>query len=192
MSDPAANGRGAARAVALLGRLNRGVAIVLGMALLVTVALILTEVMLRGIAGGLLGGTDEVSGYVMAAVAAWGFAFALTERAHVRIDLLHRRLPGPGRIALDLVSLASLAVVAGLVSYHGWRVLGVTVERGSRANTALETPLWIPQAVWVLGWTWFAACALSLLVCAAILVTRGDGVRAETAIGLVDDAEAAS
>lgn len=180
------------RAVAVLAAVNRAIAVALGVVLLATVALILVEVVLRGTATGMLGGTDEISGYVMAGVAAWGFAFALLERAHVRIDLMHRRLPGLGRALLDLLAMASLAVVAGLVAFHGGRVLATTIARDSHANTALATPLWIPQSIWFAGWAWFAACALALLVAGAVLVAAGRGAAAEAAIGLTSEAESAA
>lgn len=173
-----------------LSAINRAIAVVLGVALLATAALILVEITMRGHSAGMLGGTDEVSGYVMAGVGAWGFAFALLERAHVRIDLLHRRLPGLGRAALDLLSLASLAVVSALVSYQGWRVLATTLERDSRANTPLETPLWIPQTVWFAGWVWFTLSALVLLVATAALVAKGRLREADAAAGVGNEAEA--
>ncbi|UOM34243.1 TRAP transporter small permease subunit [Acuticoccus sp. I52.16.1] len=180
-------GDGIIVAVTLLARVNRAVAAVVGLSLLLTVALILAEVGLRATTRGMLGGTDEISGYVMAGASAWGFAFALLERAHVRIDLLHRRLPTLGRAALDLLATASIAVVAGLVAFHGWSVLAKTIARDSRSNTALEVPLWIPQSIWLAGWVWFAACALFLLVAGALLVARGAAGAAEAVIGMTDE-----
>ncbi|WP_211100610.1 TRAP transporter small permease subunit [Acuticoccus sediminis] len=182
-------GDGVVRAVALLARVNRAIAVILGLALLVTAGLILLEIVLREATAGMLGGTDEISGYVMAGVASCGFAYALLERAHVRIDILQRRLPSLGRAALDLLSMASLAVVAGLVSVHGWSVLAKTIARSSRSNTALEVPLWIPQSIWLAGWVWFTLCALFMLVAAAILVARGRLAEAESAVGLLSEAE---
>ncbi|WP_208990390.1 TRAP transporter small permease subunit [Acuticoccus yangtzensis] len=177
------------RAVHLLQRTNRAMAVLLGIALLATAALILAEVTMRATSAGMLGGTDEISGYVMAGVAAWGFAYALLERAHVRIDILHRRLPPRGRAALDLLSIASLATVAGLVAFHGWGVLAKTIARSSRSNTALEVPLWIPQSIWLGGWVWFTLSALALLVAASVLVAAGEREAAERAVGLVTEAE---
>lgn len=180
------------RAVSILARINRGIAIVCGVVLIGTAALILLEVALRRTVGGILGGTDEISGYVMAGIAAWGFAYALLERAHVRIDLLHGRLGSPMRAGLDILSMGALAAVAALVAWHGWRVLLVTLDRGSRANTPLETPLWIPQGVWVLGWTWFALCAIALVIIGTLFIVRGQREMAEAAIGLRGELESVS
>lgn len=139
-----------------LRRVNRGVGLLFGVVLLGTVALILVEIITRRVAFGLLGGTDEIAGYVMAAVASWGAAYALIERAHVRIDLAHRRASPMGRAMLDILSLLALCAVAVVVTIYGWEVISKSLDRGSRANTVLETPLWIPQAFWLAGWAWFS------------------------------------
>ena len=60
-----------------LERANRAVALILGITLLLTVAFILTDVLMRRFGLGSLGGSDEISGYVMAAVASWGLGCAL-------------------------------------------------------------------------------------------------------------------
>lgn len=152
---------------------NRRVGIVCGVALLATGALILLEIVLRQLAGSVLGGSDEISGYVMAAIATWGLSWALSERAHVRIDLVQRRLAPGGRAVLDALALLSVAAVAGLVTVHAWSVLSTTLERGSLANTPLETPLWIPQSIWLGGWAWFTVTSWLLAACLLIALARG-------------------
>ena len=74
----------------------------------------------------------------------------------MRIDVLTGRLPaaGPPRFFFDLAAAASLTFVAALVTSYGWRVFYRSWESGSRANTPLETPLWIPQSIWLAGWAW--------------------------------------
>lgn len=162
-----------------LARLNRGVALVCGVVLALTVLLVLAEIILRQAVGRGLGGSDEIAGYVMAGVAAWGLAYAMIERAHVRIDVVSGRLPPPARAALDLLASASTCAVAGLVAWYGWGVLSQTIARGSRANTPLETPLWIPQAVWFGGWLWLTLVSALLTACLIALLAAGrfDGVQ---------------
>ncbi|SDE80353.1 TRAP transporter small permease subunit [Limimaricola pyoseonensis] len=160
-----------------LSRINDGVALLAGFGLMACVALILAEIAARRL-GAPLGGTDEISGYVMAAVTSWGISYALTERAHVRIDLLRVRGGSGFRAALDCLAMLSLAGVALVTAWHGWAVLEKTLGTGARANTALETPLWIPQAIWWAGWSWFAISAVLLSIAALLLAIKGrfDGV----------------
>jgi TRAP-type C4-dicarboxylate transport system permease small subunit len=154
---------GALRAV------NRIVALACGIALLVAVAMILMEVAGRRWPWLRIGGADELSGYVMAGLATWGFAYALVERAHVRIDLLYVKLPAPGRAWLDIVAMASVAFVAVLVAYYAYDVLGKSLARGSRSNTPLAIQLWIPQAIWFAGWVWLAVTSTVLLACVLLM-----------------------
>jgi TRAP-type C4-dicarboxylate transport system permease small subunit len=171
------------RVIGAVTRVNRAIARLLGIALLAMGALILVEIVLRQTVGSALGGSDEIAGYVMAAIATWGFAYALVERAHVRIDLVQRRLPPAARAWLDVFALALLTAVAAVVTLYGWRVLATTLERGSTANTPLETPLWLPQSIWLAGWAWFAATAALLLVAALGHVVRGRYRRVEQLAG---------
>jgi len=67
-----------------LRKLNRFVAICVGLMYLAGAGLVLVDIILRRI-GTSLGGTDEISGYVMAIGTAWGMAFAMLELTHVRI-----------------------------------------------------------------------------------------------------------
>lgn len=174
MTGTQARGGGPVRVAAALATINRVIAVLAGMALLATVALILLEIVLRQTSIGSLGGADEISGYVMAGVATWGFSFALTERAHVRIDILQLRLSTAGRALFDLLALASLSGIACLVAFYSWDVLGKTLARGSHANTPLGTPLWIPQSIWFAGWVWLALVSAVLLACIVVLALGRD------------------
>ncbi len=155
-----------------LRRVNRVVALAVGVILVLTIAFTLADITLRQM-GSSLGGSDEISGYVMAAVASWGLSYALLELAHVRIDLLRLRLSSTGRWVLDILSMLTLTVTTLVVAIYAWPVLAKSIERGSRANTPLETPLWIPQAVWFSGWVWFALTSSIMLVCAIGLLAQG-------------------
>lgn len=167
-----------------LRRTNQAISLILGAALLLTVAFILTDVLLRRFDLGSLGGSDEISGYVMAAVASWGLSWALIERAHVRIDVIRTRLAPPAQAAMDLFAMIVTNATVLLIAWHCWPVLQKTLERGSRANTPLETPLWIPQGIWFAGWAWFALTAtlLSLIGIAYLAGQRRD--RFETILGI--------
>lgn len=142
---------------------NRGIALACGIALLSAVVLILMEVAGRRWPTFRVGGADELSGYVMAAIATWGFSYALIERAHVRIDLLYMKLPAPGRAWLDIIAMASVAFIAMLVAYYAYDVLGKSIARGSRSNTPMAIQLWIPQAIWFAGWAWLTITSTVLL-----------------------------
>lgn len=94
----------AQKLLANLRWLNRLVAMLIGATLFACAAFVLADIILRKF-GSSLGGTDEISGYVMAIVTSWGMGFALLELSHVRIDILRgarwRPRPHPVRSLLN-------------------------------------------------------------------------------------------
>lgn len=117
-------------------------------------------------------GSDEIGGYVLALVGSLGLAHTLLQRAHPRIDLGIRRLPLRPRAALHVLALATMAAMAAFMAWHAWGELGQSLTFGAVTNTPLETPLWVPQGLWLLGTAFFALTALLCTVHAAALLAK--------------------
>ena len=89
-----------------------------GGGLLIVAAFIIgVDVVIRKLFGWTVGGADELSGYALAIGSAWSFAFALTERAHVRIDSLYVTLPARLCALLDILGLTIFMLFLGMVTY---------------------------------------------------------------------------
>lgn len=160
------------RLISWLARINEWLAVAAGILLLVSVAVTLFDIIARPFQKS-LGGTDELSGYAMAIATSWGISYALTSMAHVRIDLLRARCASRGQALFDAVAILSLAGVAAIIAYRVWPVLAKTIKFNSTANTTLETPLWIPQSLWLAGWMWFAVSSIILAISVLIYVASG-------------------
>lgn len=158
--------------LSLLRAMNEKLAIAAGALLLISVCVTLYDVASRPF-GLSLGGTDELSGYAMAIVTSWGVSYALTCLAHVRIDIVRAKGSKAVRAWFDAVAITSLAAVAVTVAYRAWPVLQKSIANNSTANTTLETPLWIPQSLWMAGWLWFAISALVLTVATVLFLAKG-------------------
>ncbi len=172
-----------------LRKLNRVIALLVGVLLLACVAFVLADIVLRQV-GSSLGGTDEISGYVMAIATSWGMGYALIELGHVRIDLLRSRANGPVRAMFDLLAMLALAGTVCLIAYRGWPVLARSLANSSRANTPLETPLALVQTPWLMGWAWFAIVSVLTFVAAAMLVAQRDFKASEAAVGTFGELDA--
>ena len=154
---------------------SRAGALVGGAMLLAAAVTICIDIFLRYAFARTVGGADELAGYALAIAGAWGLSMALLSRSHIRIDTVYVRVKSRAvRAALDVLSVAAFAVFAALVAWHGWGVLRLSYESGSRSQSALETPLAIPQAVWLAGLAFFVAVALLLLARALVAWARGD------------------
>ncbi|MGG7643533.1 TRAP transporter small permease subunit [Rhodovulum sp. YNF3179] len=178
------------RVLSALRRLNRLVAVLVGIMLLACAGVVLLDIVLRQ-AGSSLGGTDEISGYAMAIATSWGMGYALMELGHVRIDLLRSRAGARGRVLFDLFSMVVLSGTVSLIAVKCWPVLERSLSMSSRANTPLETPLWIVQLPWFAGWVWFALMAWLTFLVALTLVAQGRFAATERAIGAFAEKEAA-
>lgn len=136
----------------------------------------------------------ELATYALAVGASWSFAYALLQRAHVRIDVLRRPLPQAARSALDLLALGSLVAFGLILSWHVWGTVQTSWKLGAKENTPLATPLVIPQALWLWGIGWFTAVAALETVRAAWAMLLGDGEtlnRIAAPLGVEDELEEA-
>ncbi len=170
---------------------NRCILIGLGILLWGGVMIVLLDITLR-LFGTSLGGTDEISGYLMAILAAWGMGYTLTALGHIRIEALRDRFGNNLKLALDVLAIASVAVVVTLIAVKGWPVLERSWLSDSRANTPLETLLWTVQLPWFLGWAWFALVAWVQFLAALMFIARGSKDRAFELIGTANEGSAES
>ncbi len=165
-----------------LRRLNYRIALLTGVLLMGCAAIVLADIVLRQL-GSSFGGTDEISGYVMAIATSWGMAFTLLELGHVRIDILRGRAGRLGRALFDLFAMLVLTGTVTLIAFKCWPVVERSLANSSRANTPLETPLAWVQIPWFAGWVWFALVSWLTFIAAVMLVKNGRFEDAEAAIG---------
>jgi TRAP-type C4-dicarboxylate transport system permease small subunit len=173
----------------LADRVSRGATWFSGGLLLLSALLISVDVFGRKIFGVSMGGSDEIGGYVLAISTSWGLSFALIRRANIRIDALYSRLAPPVTAWLDLVALVLMGLFMSFVTWFSAQLWLSSVDMGSTANTPLQTPLLIPQGLWVAGFLVFLLVLAVLLARVIILLARGDhaGVRAVAGIRTVDE-----
>jgi TRAP-type mannitol/chloroaromatic compound transport system permease small subunit len=145
-----------------------------GVLLIAAALLIGVEVVIRKVFSISIGGADELAGYALAISTSWALAFALLERAHIRIDSLYVHLPVRLCALLDILGLALLSAFFGLITWYGFGVFQTSYTLGAQSLSPLGTPLVVPQLLWVLGLVMFLAIALLLLIRALGALVRGD------------------
>lgn len=176
------------RVLQTLRKWNRWIATLTGVLLLACAVVVLLDILLRRM-GSSFGGTDEISGYVMAIATSWGMSFTLLELGHVRIDILRGRVGRLGRSLFDLFSMMVMSATVTLIAVKSWPVLERSIANSSRANTPLETPLAWVQAPWFAGWVWFAVVAWLTFAAALMMVLKGRFSEAEGTIGTFGEEE---
>ncbi|HUH40238.1 MAG TPA: TRAP transporter small permease [Castellaniella sp.] len=157
----------------LCAPIARIVSIIAGYALLALSMLIAFDVVVRKLFNTSSIGADEIGGYIVAIMAAFGFTYALLQHAHTRIDVFYQWMSTPVRVVANLVAMAGLSSYAGFIAWRAWGTLMESIEYSSTANTPLRTPQWIPQSIWFIGLLFFAVVSLLLLLHAIRLVMQG-------------------
>ncbi|MGC3940004.1 TRAP transporter small permease subunit [Roseobacter sp. EG26] len=171
-----------------LRRINRGVALGVGLGLLLCAAFVLADIIMRRV-GTSFGGTEEIAGYAMALATSWGMSYTLLELGHVRIDLMRSRAGSFARALFDVFSMIVMSGVIVTIAIKAWPVVERSLTNGSRANTPLETPLAWVQLPWFAGWVWFALMSTLTTLAAISLVLKKRHTETEQFVGAFAEQE---
>ena len=154
------------------GSISRGGAIVAGWALMVISVATCIEILGRKYFGFSFRGLDELSGYLLAGVSAFGFAYTLSRNAHMRVTLLFPYVPASVQAVLNVLAMVTLAVMAAFCAWRGGFEVLEGLTTGKRSNTPLAVQVWIPQAVWFAGMVLFAFGTVLMALHSLALLVR--------------------
>lgn len=159
----------------IVGPPVRFLQILCGWALVAICVATLYDMVARRLLGHSIQGVNELGAYLLAIVSAFGFSSALLQKAHTRVDFLIARLPPLAVSFLNAAAAVSLAAVAAISVRQGWNVLDESLLFDARSTTPLQTPMWIPQGLWLAGLGTFAGVTAACAVHAVwlLLVDRG-------------------
>ncbi len=127
--------------------------------------------------------TVEVTGYLLAIGIAWGLAHTLSQRAHIRVDVLVNRLPLALRAWLHLLALALLGGFGGFCAWAAWGLVDESLLFDAHDNSALRIPLAIPQGLWLAGIAAFCLMVAVLLLEGLLLILTGQAAALDRALG---------
>ncbi|HEY6133209.1 MAG TPA: TRAP transporter small permease [Rubrivivax sp.] len=119
-------------------------------------------------------GTDDMGGYVLAIIAVIGASYTMAKRGHTRVDIFLVRMPSGMQRLLNLLAMVTMAAFACFAAWRGTTVLLESIEFQSVASNPLQTPLWQPQLLWLIGLVLFALIAGAYAVHALLLFANGD------------------
>jgi len=152
----------------------RVAAIVCGYAVLLLSLAVSVEIVGRKLFSHSFPGTDDIGGYVLAIVAIVGASYTMAKRGHTRVDIFLVRMPAAWQRLLNLLAMVTMAVFATFAAWRGSTVLLESIEFQSVASNPLQTPLWQPQSLWLIGLVLFALIALGYALHALTLFVKND------------------
>lgn len=156
-----------------IDRISKWAAYAASICLGLLVLVLCIEIIARGSSRESPLSTWEYAGYLQASLVLLGASYTLKTGGHIRVNLLLAQLGERGVRLLDvLCSLLGLAVMA-VVCWALFDLFWASVQTGRRSYFVSATPLWMPQAVLVLG------SGLLALQFAARVLTGAFGLRVE-------------
>jgi TRAP-type C4-dicarboxylate transport system permease small subunit len=135
-----------------------------GYVLLLLSLVIVFEILARKLFSFSLQGVDEIGGYVVAGTGTFGFAYALIERTHTRIDIVLGHVPRLLRNSLNILTYALVTGAALFITRYAYQALNESLLFNSHSPTPLQTPMWIPQGIWFAGLIVFSCTAMAMFV----------------------------
>ncbi|MEK7879914.1 MAG: TRAP transporter small permease [candidate division NC10 bacterium] len=148
-------------------RLSQAGGYVAGAVSVLLTALIAIAVISRRVFNSPLLITEEIAGYMMVAIVFLGLAYTMKMDGHVRADILLSHLPRRAHRALETLATVIALGFAGVLVAGTWRLFSEFYSQGTRSFHYLQTPLWIPGSLLVIG-----AALLGLQLVARLLKRR--------------------
>ncbi len=94
---------------------------------------------------------DEYSAYGLAAIIFMGAGYCLKEKGHIRITLVLGFLPKKPARVITFISTLITTVFMGYLWWYLFKMVKSAIRYESTSGTLTNTPLWIPQAVMLVG-----------------------------------------
>jgi len=167
----------------LIERISQVAAILGGLAIIGVAIIVCAEVVLRNVFNFGLSAATELSSYVLAVTSAWAFSYALLRRVHVRVDALIRLFPQSVIAWLDLLALLALSWLASMMLWYGASVFWFSFVKRSTAMTPMQTPMWIPQGLWLLGLGLFFITSVAMVIIVVRSLLKGDAAQVNRLVG---------
>ena len=161
-------------------RVMRLLALGAGYILLIQAVVTTVEIIARKLFNHSFQGVDELGGYALAIAGAIGFGYGAITCSHTRIDLVLSKLPLTARTILHKIAAITLMVVACGMFWYGLRSLRQSINYGAISTTPLQTPLWIPQGIWVIGLALFAIVTIITVLRILYMLSRRDFIGIES------------
>ncbi|MCP4720167.1 MAG: TRAP transporter small permease [Desulfobacteraceae bacterium] len=94
---------------------------------------------------------DEYSAYGLAAIIFLGAGYCLKEKGHIRITLVLGFLPEKVSRIITFLATMITTCFMGYLWWYLFKMVKSAIRYESTSGTLTNTPLWIPQAVMLIG-----------------------------------------
>lgn len=138
--------------IRFVDRISHIFGLIAGLFILLGVALVIAEIIVRNIFNSTLYITQEYTAYFMVAITFFGLAYTLKEKGHIRLEFMYKfAKTGRARAFLDIYSLMVGLILFSVITYTTADFFWDSVVSGSRSMQLSKTYLAIPRFAMPLG-----------------------------------------
>lgn len=141
---------------ALVSRISLWAGWLSALILVLITALIAVEILLRNVFGTSTFITGEFVGYGVATMTVFAMGHTLAHGELIRVQLLVTRLGLRGRQIVEVLCVALTFTVSSFLAWYFFQSALRQWENGAVSVTIAEVPLWIPQAMMLIGLVLFS------------------------------------
>ncbi len=131
-------------------KVSTAAGVVAGLCVVGILLIVCAEVVLRQFKHSMLV-TDEIAGYLNAALVFLGLAYTLKSGGFIRVEVVYDAMPPALRMIARWVFTSIATVFVGTILYYAAVHVQYAFVQDTRAVSVLDTPEWIPQSVMVIG-----------------------------------------
>lgn len=147
----------------ILDRLYDVAGFLAGLFLVLLLAIIVAQIVMRWLAVPFPGSTDY-AGYCMAAASFLALAHTFRRGAHIRVELVLQRLTGPAHRVVEIVAHTIATGLAWYFAAYAIKAVQVSRMLGDVSQGQDATPLWVPQLGMAVGTVLFAVALTDGLI----------------------------
>ena len=133
------------------GRVERTLLLLADLSLWAMLAITLMEIVARTVFHHSLGLSDEIGGYLLAALTFLSLPACHAHKVFHQVEFVLSRLTQRQRQRFEFVFDLLCLVCAAVLVWQCGRLTGNSWRSGEVSQNGLDIPLWIPQSVMVLG-----------------------------------------
>ena len=132
-----------------------------GVALLLSMIMVIVGVVARYILNVAVIFVDEYTGYLLVIMTFMALGYTLRTEGHIRVDLLTRVLSEKTQLYLNLMACLITMALTVLLIVQTWHRAWSSYKLNSVSTSPLETPLFIPQVFIPVGFCFLLVALVS-------------------------------
>jgi C4-dicarboxylate transporter, DctQ subunit len=122
-----------------------------GLLLIIAVALVVFQILLRTVFGFGLSGLYEIATFCVIWSVFLTAGVGIDRNVHVRVDILLRLVPAGIAFALEVAICLLMLGIAVALAATGWLLVEESLAFGDSTLGRIRIPMWIPQLIMPLG-----------------------------------------